>query len=52
MSGLVRGGPPLKNATDIAVSLLYESPPRQLTRDQVSRAFCQDAAVPVAVLRL
>ncbi len=51
IKGRTINGATQRRTRDMAVSILYDPPPRQLTRGQLTRTYCYDAGLPVASLR-
>ena len=52
MSGWTRNGAQARDRKDILVSIYYDPAPHPLTRGQVSRTYCSDSGLPVALLRI
>ena len=52
MSGQTGNGAEARDGKDIGVSIYYDPPPHPLTRGQVSRTYCYDQGLPVALLRM
>ena len=52
MSGWTRNGAEARDGEDIGVQIYYDPPPHSLTRGQVSRTYCSDSGLPVALLRM
>ena len=50
-SGTVKNGVQFADKKDMGVQIYYDSPPRELTRGQVSRTYCYDLGFQVAALR-
>ena len=51
VSGVVRNGATLEAEEDLVVQVLYDPPPRPLARGQLSRTYCYEVGLLVAVLR-
>ena len=52
MSGWTKNGAQARNEKDIGFQVSYDPPPHPLTRGQVSRTYCSDPGLPVALLRM
>lgn len=51
ISGTVRGQAIFEADEDLGIVVIYDPPPRPLTRGQLSRTYCYDLGLPVASLR-
>ena len=52
MSGQTKNGAEARDGEDIGFQIHYDPPPHPLTRGQVSRTYCYDSGLPVALLRM
>ena len=51
LSGQVKNGVSFTDPTDLGIQVFYDSPPHPLTRGQLSRTYCYDSGLLIAILR-